>query len=204
LSFRTLLPIIGICPLFFLVGRGDNTALVPYELERIVKPDEALEQPIFKWDTMREVGQETLCYQTAAIPGKVYEVELTSGPKVTVWRSDDGQQYFCHGLTFGGKEAPGGAISPYGKEIPTILLWYYDPVLENPASPGDILVFRGSDGNEVVHSAVLTSPVVAQGRNYLDYSTKLQSKNGSRPEANLTLEAIILEYGESYNTYRRR
>ena len=169
-----------------------------------MKPAAALEQPIFKWDTMREVGLETLTYQTAALPGKIYEVELTSGPTVTVWRSDDGQEYFCHGLTFGGKEAPGGAISPYGKEIPTILRSHYDPVPENQARPGDILVFRGAAADQVVHSAVLTSPVVVPGRNYLDYSTKLQSKNGSRPEANLTLEAVILEYGESYNIYRRR
>jgi len=45
---------------------------------------------IFKWDTMREVGQETLRYETGAISGTIYEVELTSGQKVRVWRSDDG------------------------------------------------------------------------------------------------------------------
>jgi hypothetical protein len=181
-----------------------NTALVPSRPEYVVKPVEAQEVPIFKWDTLREIGQETLYYQAGAIVGKVYEVELTSGPKVTVWRSDDGQQYFCHGLTFGGKGAPGGAGSPYGKEIPTILRGHYDLVPESQANPGDILVFRGADADEIVHSAILTDPVVARGGNYLDYSTKLQSKNGSRPEANLTLEANILEYGETYNVYRRR
>jgi hypothetical protein len=169
-----------------------------------VKPAKAEEKPIFKWETMREVGQETLRYQCRAIPGKVYEVELTSGPIVTVWGSDDGQRYFCHGLAFGGKEAPRGAISPYGKEIPTLLRGHYDQVPESQARPGDILVFQGADANEVVHSAVLTSPVVVQGSNQLDYSTRVQSKNGSKPEANLLLEAIILEYGESYNVYRRR
>jgi hypothetical protein len=71
------------------------------------------------------------------------------------------------------------------------------------AQPGDILVFRGADANAVVHSTVLIGPVVAQNGNYLDYSSRLQSKNGSKPEAQLSLEAIILEYGESYNTYRR-
>jgi hypothetical protein len=185
-------------------GRGAEAVLVPSRPERAVKPAEAQEEPIFKWDTLREIGRETLPYQAGAIAGKVYEVELTSGPVVTVWRSDDGQQYFCHGLTFGGKEAPGGVISPYGKEVPTILRGHYDLVPESQASSGDILVFHGADANEVVHSAVLTSPVIAQGQNYLDYSTRLQSKNGSRPEANLSLEAIILEYGESYNIYRRR
>jgi hypothetical protein len=167
-------------------------------------PDETEEQPIFCWETLREVGRETLRYQTGAIPGQVCEVELTSGQKVTVWRSDDGQEYFCHGLTFGGKTAPGGALSPYGKEIPTILREQYELVPESQARAGDILVFRGIDANEVVHTAVLTAPVLAPGGNQLDYSARVQSKNGSKPEANLTLELLILEYGESYDTYRRR
>jgi hypothetical protein len=178
--------------------------LVHNEAECVVKPAEAEEKPIFNWDTMREVGHETLRYEKGALPGKFYEVELANGQEVTVWRSDDCQQYFCHGLTFGGKEAPGGAISPYGKEVPTILRGFYDPVPESQARPGDIVVFHGADANDVVHSAIITGPVLAQGNNYLGYSTRLQSKNGSEPEANVTLEAIILEYGESYNTYRRR
>jgi hypothetical protein len=172
--------------------------------ERVVKQGEAEAAPIFNWERMREVGQETLSYRMGAIPGKVYEIELTSGPRIVVWRSDDGRQYFCHGLTFGGKSAPGGAVSPFGKEIPTILHGHYEPVPESQARPGDILVFRGVDANEVVHSAVLTSPVVIPGGSYLAYSSELQSKNGNRPEATLALEAIILEYGESYNVYRRR
>jgi hypothetical protein len=122
---------------------------------------------------------------------------------VNVWRSDDGRQYFCHGLTFGGKEAPGGAASPYNKDVPTILRGHYRLVAEGQAIPGDVLVWRGTDANDVVHSAVLTDPVVVQGTDYLDYATRLQSKNGRKPEANLTLEAIIREYGESYNVYRR-
>jgi hypothetical protein len=160
---------------------------VPDRPEGVVKPTEAADRPIFKWDTMREVGQETLRYQAGAIPGKVYEVDLTSGQTVTVWRSDDGQHFFCHGLTFGGKEAPGGAISPYGKEVPTILRGHYQPVPESQARPGDILVVHGAHANDVVHSAILTGPVVIAGRDYLDYSTRLQSKNGRKPEANLTL-----------------
>jgi hypothetical protein len=177
---------------------------VPDSLEAAVNPTEAEDRPIFKWDTLREVGQETLRYQAGAIPGKVYEVDLTSGQTVTVWRSDDGQHYFCHGLTFGGKEVPGGAVSPYGQEVPTILRGHYQPVPESQARSGDILVFHGLDANDVVHSAILTEPIVVEGRNYLDYSTRLQSKNGRKPEANLTLEEIVLEYGESYNTYRRK
>ena len=75
---------------------------------------------------------------------------------------------------------------------------------ESQARPGDILVWRGLDANDVVHSAIITDPVVAQDKMYLDYSTMLQSKNGGKPERNLILEAIIQDYGESYNAYRKR
>jgi hypothetical protein len=77
-------------------------------------------------------------------------------------------------------------------------------VSEVQAKAGDIVVWRGIDRDEVVHSAVLTDPVIPVGKNYLDYASRLRSKNGIRPEANLTLEELILEYGESYNPYRRK
>jgi hypothetical protein len=159
---------------------------------------------MFKWETLREVEPQPLRYGMMEIPGQTYEVELTKGSKVQVWRSDDGEQYFCHGLTFGGKEAPGGVVSPYGKEVPTILREYYEPVAEPLARAGDILVWRGLGADDVVHSAVLTDPVVAEGKSYLDYGSRLQSKNGIKPEANRTLEELLRDYGESYNMYRRK
>ena len=170
-----------------------------------MKPDGAQEEPIFKWDTLREVGQETLRYQMGYLPGKVYEVELTSRAKSDglAWRRRPAIFLPRSDLRWEARHLA-DAVSPYGKEIPTILRGHYDPVPEHQTRPGDIVVFRGTDADEVVHSAVLTSPVVAQGQNYLAYSTRVQSKNGVRPEANLTLEAVILAYGESYNTYRRR
>jgi hypothetical protein len=159
---------------------------------------------IFKWETLREVGPDTRRFREREVPGKACEVELISAEKIQVWRADDGRQHFCHGLTFGGKEAPGGVISPYGNEVPTILHAQYELVQEAHATAGDVLIWRGIDRNEVVHSAILTGPVVPAGKTYLDYASRLQSKNGMKPEANLTLEELILEYGESYNTYRRR
>ena len=160
---------------------------------------------MFDWETLREIGPDTYRFESGEVPGKVYEVKLTHGQAIQVWRADDGQQYFCHGLTFGGKEAPGGAVSPYGDEVPTILGDYYGPVAEAEARPGDILVWRSLDANDVLHSAILTDPVVLQGQTYLDYSSRLQSKNGiCDPEANLTLEQIIVVYGESYNVFRRK
>jgi hypothetical protein len=89
---------------------------------------------IFKWETLREVGPYDLRY-AVPVPGKLYEVELTSGPGVQVWRASDGQQYFCHGLTFGGKEAPGGPISPFsGRPVETIMCSGDDNV-QGPEAP---------------------------------------------------------------------
>src|SRR5947209_15803322 len=82
-----------------------------------------------KWETLLEVELQPLRYRTGEISGETCEVQLTNGDKIQVWRSADGQQYFCHGLTFGGKKAPGGIVSPYGKDVPTILRGYYEPVL---------------------------------------------------------------------------
>jgi hypothetical protein len=162
---------------------------------------------IFKWETLREVEQYSFRLKSGDMPGKTLDVELTSGPIIRVWRADNCQEYFCHGLTFGGKKAPGGVVSPSGNHVATILSCHYDLIPEAHAQAGDILVWRGGGPNEVVHSAILTDPVVAEGTSCLDYSSRLQSKNGFLPEANMTLEELIEGehgYGESYNTYRRK
>lgn len=157
---------------------------------------------IFKWETLKEIGPEHLDYETP-VPGKVYEVELTSGKTVQVWRADDGQQYFCHGLTFGGKEAPGGPVSPLGGDVPTILQEHYQLVPEEQARAGDVLVWR-DDANDVKHSAILTHPVLARGKQYLDDSARLQTKDGMEPETNVSLGDLINDYAEAYNTFRRK
>lgn len=162
-------------------------------------------ETIFRWDTLREIGPYPLRYSGQSVPGKVYEVELGSGETIRVWRAEDGREYFCHGLTFGGKEAPGGPVSPFSNFVPTILGRHYVPVPEAQAQAGDILVWRGVDANEVEHSAILTGPVLEAGKDYLGYSTRLQTKNGINPETNLALGNLIEDfYGESYNVFRRK
>ncbi len=161
--------------------------------------------PIFRWVTLKEVGRRDYQHRGRPVPGKVFEVELTSGPTVLVWRADDGRQYFCHGLTFGGKKALGGPVSPCtGRPVETILREYYDQVPEADAKKGDILVWRGIGLISTPHSAVLTGPVVVRGTDYLDYATRLRTKNGFSAERTTTLLRLIRAYGESYNVYRRR
>jgi hypothetical protein len=156
---------------------------------------------------LTEVGVQDGHWENRTVSGIILEVELTSGQTVSVWRAENGQDYFCHGLTFGGKEAPGGVVSPLGNDVPTILRGHYDLIPEGQARAGDILVWRGASANDVIHSAILTNPVLTTGKNYLDYATRLQTKNGITPETNMSLEDLIVEpigYGESYNAYRRR
>ena len=174
----------------------------------MVKPSAASEQePIFKWETMREVGPWVLHYQPP-VHGKVFEVELTSGAKVQLFRASDGEFYFCHGLTFGGKQAPGGTVSPFsGKDVRTILDNHYRVVEpESGAVQRDILVWTGR-GDDTPHSAILIEPVVQQGKNYLDHSSRVQTKNGQLPETEMTLERLTgdeFAYGDSFHVFRRR
>jgi len=94
-----------------------------------------------------------------------------------------------------------------GKDVRMILDNRYrlvDP--ESDAVVGDILVWKGL-GDDTPHSAILTDPVVQQGSKYLDYSSKVQTKNGRLPETEMTLERLIgdeFAYGDSFNVFRRR
>jgi hypothetical protein len=161
-------------------------------------------EPIFKWETLREIGPHDFHYRQP-VAGSKCEVELTCGSKIFVWRSGDGQQYFCHGLTFGGKDGPGGAISPFtGGPVETILKEYFDRTPEQEAQPSDILVWRGPAPYTTPHSAILTEPLFDPGSGRLAYSSGLRSKNGILPEATTTLAELIDSYGESYNVYRKR
>ncbi len=142
------------------------------------------------------------------VRGMVFEVELTSGVKVRAFRADDGEFYFCHGLTFGGNRAPGGAVSVFsGKDVRLILDNHYqlvDP--ESDAVAGHILVWKGL-GEDTPHSAIVTDPVVQHGSEYLDYLSKVLTKNGRLPEAEMTLGRLVgdeFAYGDSFNVYRRR
>ncbi len=174
----------------------------------MVKPVDASEkQPIFKWETLRALRPHTLPFKEL-VQGTLVEVELAGGQKVHGFRADDGQFYFCHGLIFGGKEAPGGAVSPFsGNDVRLIVANHYqlvDP--ESAAVAGDILIWRGP-GGETPHSAILTNPIVQPGKNYLDYRSQLRSKNGKLPEETMTFERLVdgpEGYGELYNVYRRQ
>ena len=162
--------------------------------------------PLFRWETLKEVGPLVLAYRDP-IPGKVLEVELVSGATVQVFRADDRQMYFCHGRTFGGTDAPGGAVSPFsGRDVQSILEQHYQVVQpESAAAAGDILVWRGLD-EDTPHSAILADPVVRPGTTQLDYASRVCTKNGRLEVAVMTLDRLTsdeFEYGDSFTLYRR-
>jgi hypothetical protein len=96
-------------------------------------------------------------------------------------------------------------ISPLGDHVPAILRGHYEAIPEAQARAGDILVWRGVSMNDVVHSAILTDPILTSGTQQLDYAALLQTKNGILPQTNMPLGQLIENYyGESYNVYRRR
>jgi hypothetical protein len=173
--------------------------------DRTRPADVGRSEPLFRWDTLTEVGTQELRYQDRTVPGRILEVEMTGGEKVRLWRADDSREYFCHGLTFDGKGAPGGAASPLGDHVPTILRAHYQAVSETQARAGDIVVWRGARADEVTHSAVLMDPLLTPDGDSLDYTARLQTKNGILPEATMSLGQLIENYyGESYQVYRRR
>ncbi|MBI2808984.1 MAG: hypothetical protein HYX68_28710 [Planctomycetes bacterium] len=162
---------------------------------------------IFRWDTIRDLEPDVLPY-AVPVPGIKIEIELTSGNRIEAFRADDGQFFFCHGLSFGGIDAPGGPVSPYsGKDVSTILNDFYTRVEpEATAVAGDVVVWYDLNGGPI-HSATLINPIATTRGDRLDYASVLCSKSGKRPQANMTLESLVegpASYGESYVVFRCR
>jgi hypothetical protein len=166
-----------------------------------------MSQSIFRWESMRERGPHILPFKEP-LQGVILEVELTSNPVVNVFRADDRAFYFCHGLTFGGKDAPGGPVSPFSGRDVLLILENHFRLLSPEATPiaGDILVWTGPS-DETPHSAILTGPVVTPKTSVLDYASVVRTKNGKLPEATMALEKLVdgpESYGEYYRVYRRK
>jgi hypothetical protein len=190
----------------FLIGYVVEQGRIPSHSSRALNVSKRIElpEPIFNWATLREIGRHELRYQNGTVPGKMLVVELTGGPEVRAWRADNGQEYFCHGLTFGGKEAPGGAISPFSDHVPTILRMLFEGIPEGVAAAEDILVWTDAATDDVIHSAILADCVMSLGARRLDDAAMLQTKNGIEPETTMTLGKLVDRYGASYSAFRRK
>ncbi len=160
---------------------------------------------LFAWDSLVEIASHDLRYPTRLVRGKACEIRLTSGTAIKVWQSEDGQEYFCHGLTFGGKERPGGAVSPFsGQPVQALLRDFYARVPEAQAAAGDIVVWRGLDPDTTPHSAILADVGLVEGKELDLAATRLRTKNGLLTEALLALDELVGTYGDSFDVYRKR
>ncbi|HTB80774.1 MAG TPA: DUF4157 domain-containing protein [Opitutaceae bacterium] len=130
-----------------------------------------------RWNPNVDTGRKVKPWG-AGPDGKILRANTDAGTPLDIWKPDDGQTYWCHGFTFGGRTATGGPYSLWGQDVPTVLNddgW--SPQVDScAAKPGDLLVFNG--GNPVTHSGIVQSAVNASG-GVDESASMLDSKRGS-------------------------
>jgi len=163
-----------------------------------------------KWFTAKRVSKEKVYpwkkqgRKTYGPVGDNYEVKTDAGNSIIVWKPHRNQaehhRYWCHGLTFGGKRAPGGPFSPYtGPSVQQIIKDEWDELwCCNIAKKGDIIVWSGTR-----HSAILTK-VAVKGSKIDENNSRLDTKNGMEPEKKLSLKQINATYGNKYTCYTKK
>jgi hypothetical protein len=156
------------------------------------------------WSTLQLVGPE----DGDGVPGNRYVGKTYAGTIVVVWKGENGE-YFCHALTFGGKDAPNGPFSPHGATVDILMSSGGFRLIEVSESQiGDVIVWRERRTDRVIHSALLENVDVylAQGGEHFfdDVSTILRSKNGAKAaEGTFTLLDLDTQYGTTRKVYRR-
>jgi hypothetical protein len=88
------------------------------------------------------------------VPGGVYEVRTAHGHPIEVWKPDAGDQYWCHGFTFGGFDVANGPYSVEGPSVPIVLQDEYSWIPSYMATPGDAVIFFDAAG-AVQHSGII-------------------------------------------------
>lgn len=182
-------------------------------IRRMTQQDAGLQ-----WDRATPVGGEFEV--TSGLRGQYHDVPLAStGEMVRVFRSSDGQVYFCHGLSSGGVDVPNGRFSPLsegtgspmGGGMALLLDRSYQQIGRADARPGDLVAWRETHPqlqNDINHSAPLTHVDrinTGQGVDFHAVNTRLQTKNGPFvSEANMTLGDLMREYGHTIEVWRSR
>jgi hypothetical protein len=160
--------------------------------------------PGIDWESLQPIGPEV----ADGVPGTRYVGRTYAGEAVAVWKGENGE-YFCHALTFGGKEAPRGPFSPHAEAVDTLLApgRGFRSVEVHEARTGDVVVWRDRSTNRVLHSALLETVVrfLSRGLSFFDDEmTTLRSKNGAKdPETISTLLDLDLRYGTTRRVYRK-
>lgn len=136
--------------------------VLAHELAHVVQRQEAKggEETVFRmsWQPETLISEDIKPF--AGRPDLVGD-DYSTSQDVVIWVPDDGQTYWCHGYTFGGKDAPGGPYSTYGREVQEKILsmdgWRPNPSCQ--AAGDDILVFY-NDKYQISHSGIIREVVL--------------------------------------------
>ena len=134
--------------------------------------------------------------------GSNHEVTTDAGNPLTGWRGyrifPYEKLFWCHGHSLGTMPAFGYSIYS-GAPLATVLADEWNPVPEDQTRSGDIAVWT----TRLNHSAIVSTPVLQGGQ--LDHAqTELSTKNGQRPVATMTLDAVEAIYGTGVEIFRRK
>lgn len=140
------------------------------------------------------------------ISGTKYAAQTGGGAAVPVWEAYSPWQvqyhYWCHGLSLGTYENFGYSVYS-GTPMAQVIHDEWQPVASASARAGDIAVWTPTFD----HSARFTSVATSNGRLNEDAS-RLDTKNGQRPEKNASLTEIRRDYASisegSPQVFRRR
>lgn len=140
------------------------------------------------------------------ISGTKYAAQTGGGTAVPVWEAYSPWQvryhYWCHGLSLGTYENYGYSVYS-GTPMAQVIHDEWQPVASASARAGDIAVWTPTFD----HSARFTSVATSSGRLNEDAS-RLDTKNGQRPEKNASLTEIRRDYASisegSPQVFRRR
>ena len=153
------------------------------------------------WSPNTDTGKKRRPWKNKATNGKVLKAKTDAGAPIEIWKPDDGQTYWCHGFTFGGKTAPGGPYSLWGQDVPMVLKddgW--QPQTDScAAKSGDAIVFEGND--PISHSGVIGS-VSGSGGSVDESASTLDSKWGDGPQNTRSWEVNAGTYG-MYRCYSK-
>jgi hypothetical protein len=127
--------------------------------------------------------------------GKAYKVKTLAGNEVIVWKGDGGE-YWCHGLTLGNS-----TYSVWGENVEKVLkdAGYGSHAVDKTIKVGDIISWPG-----YLHTAKVTKVVLKANGDLDPDKTMLDTKNGQRPMASMSLTDLNKEdYGTADKAWRK-
>jgi hypothetical protein len=175
----------GILAYRYFVGDGDGALNRGADMPRA---------PILDWGRARLVGPSNV---NGHGDGQRFEIPLRGGGVAHAWRPGASvrgdARYWCHGLSFGGVNAPGGPFSIDNRDVDRVLRAGYNQFPIRSARAGDVVIWRRRNG-DVAHSAILTE-VQLNRDNFIADRTRFDSKDANNPlQRGITLALLNRDF----------